>query len=109
MQTKAKEKTTPGARGGTYPTVPTPDGDACCAPGSSTERGGAMIKERTAHDAFVENAKKARGLLADIRSDIAMMVAEERHDKRDWGFAGSMSYVIEQLCYVHDHLTNVDA
>ena len=57
-------------------------------------------KQQTAAEAYAARLRECDELVESTRNQLQVHAARQQGDPKNWGFAGDLGYVIEQLSYV---------
>ena len=57
-------------------------------------------KKQTAAETYAARAQECHQLIDSLKSRLEEHQGKQAADPRNWGFAGDLDYVIEQLAYV---------
>lgn len=57
-------------------------------------------KQQTAAEAYAARLGECNELVETLRYQLQVHAARQEADPKNWGFAGDLGYVIEQLSYV---------
>ena len=57
-------------------------------------------KQQTAAETYAARAQECNQLIDGVKSRLQAHAATQAADPKNWGFAGDLDYVIQQLAYV---------
>lgn len=57
-------------------------------------------KQQTAAETYTARHQECNELVDALRHQLQVHAARQEADPKNWGFAGDLAYVIEQLAYV---------
>lgn len=67
-----------------------------------------VLAQPTADAVFAHRVAELRTIIHSLQDEVADFEAKQRLDKRNWGYAGSLEYVVKQVKQARNHLRGVE-
>lgn len=67
-----------------------------------------ILNEPTADAVFALRVAELRAIIHSLEDEVADFEAKQRLDKRNWGYVGSMHYVVQCVKNARNHLRGTE-
>lgn len=67
-----------------------------------------ILAQPTADAVFAHRVAELRTMIRSLEDEVADFALKQLNNKRDWGYAGSMEYVVKQVKQARNHLRGVE-